>query len=140
MFERLVGRQRIVDQICSIVALKLARRSKEPKLEDLHYINKVVRKIKMKAIGGNIVLLRNKRNKKVLPLFWKSTSIQNVCHSSKEAETRNMVKLLDETLYQANIIEQVLHNKREKMEVKLFTDNKPYWIQLQVQNRWKIKL
>ena len=24
-----------------------------------------------KAIGGNIVLLRNKRNKKVLPLFWK---------------------------------------------------------------------
>ena len=48
-----------------------------------------------------------------------------MCHSSKEAETRNLVKLLDETLYQANIVEQVLYNKKRKLEIKLFTDNKP---------------
>ena len=144
LYRKYVGKISWLAENCrpdlSIVALKLARRSKEPKLEDLHYINKVVRKIKMKknevnftkigrkedlevsgigdasykmgekSIGGNVVLLRNKRNKKVLPLFWKSKSIQNVCHSSKEAETRNMVKLLDETLYQANIIEQIMYN------------------------------
>ena len=48
-----------------------------------------------------------------------------MCHSSKEAETRNMVKLMDETLYQANIIEQVLFDKNTKVEVKIVTDNKP---------------
>ena len=48
-----------------------------------------------------------------------------MCHSSKEAETRNMVKLMDETLYQANIIEQVLFDKNKKVEVKIVTDNKP---------------
>ena len=51
--------------------------------------------------------------------------MQNMCHSSKEAETRNMVKLMDETLYQANIIEQVLFDKNTKVEVKIVTDNKP---------------
>ena len=48
-----------------------------------------------------------------------------MCHSSKEAETKNMVKLMDETLYQANIIEQVLFDKHMKVEVKIVTDNKP---------------
>ena len=36
-----------------------------------------------------------------------------------------MVKLMDETLYQANIIEQVLFDKNKKVEVKIVTDNKP---------------
>ena len=51
--------------------------------------------------------------------------MQNVCHLSKEAETRNMVKLMDETLYHAIIIEQVLFDKNKKVEVKIVTDNKP---------------
>ena len=61
----------------------------------------------------------------MLPLFWIFKNMQNMCHSSKEAETRNMVKLMDETLYQANIIEQVLFDKNTKVEVKIVTDNKP---------------
>ena len=107
----------------------MAKKNKKPKLEDLRYVNKVVKKIKMKknkvkvtkigekddlevnrvgdtsyklgekSIGGNIVLLKNKRSNKVLPLFWKSKNIQNVCHSSKEVETRNIVKLMDKRLY-----------------------------------------
>ena len=32
---------------------------------------------------------------------------------------------MDETLYQANIIEQVLFDKNTKVEVKIVTDNKP---------------
>ena len=32
---------------------------------------------------------------------------------------------MDETLYQANIIEQVLFDKHMKVEVKIVTDNKP---------------
>ena len=51
--------------------------------------------------------------------------MQNVCHSSKEAEKRNMVRIKDETLYQANVIGQVLFDKNKKVEVKIVTDNKP---------------
>ena len=32
---------------------------------------------------------------------------------------------MDETLYQANIIEQVLFDKNKKVEVKIVTGNKP---------------
>ena len=51
--------------------------------------------------------------------------MQNVCHLPKEAETRNMVKIIDETLYQANFFEQVLFDENKKVEVKIVTDNKP---------------
>ena len=36
-----------------------------------------------------------------------------------------MLKLMDEILYQTNVIEQVLLNKNKKLEVKIVTDNKP---------------
>ena len=63
------------------------------------------------------MLLRNKKNEKVLPLFWKSKTIQHVCHSSKEAETQNMIKLIDETLYQGSAIEQILFGETKKVGV-----------------------
>ena len=48
-----------------------------------------------------------------------------MCHLSKEAEKRNMVRIIDETLYQASVIEQVLFDKNKKVKVKIVTDNKP---------------
>ena len=60
----------------------------------------------------------------MLLLFQKSKNLQNVCHSSKEAKTGNMLNLMDETLYQASIIEQVLFNIKKKVEVKIVTDSK----------------
>ena len=90
----------------AVTALKMARKSSKPTLADLKNINKVVKKVRMKknevrftrignkedlevngvgdasykldekSIGGNIVLLRNRKNEKVLPLFWKSKTIQ----------------------------------------------------------------
>ena len=139
----------------AVTALKMARKSSKPTLADLKNINKVVKKVRMKknevrftrignkedlevngvgdasykldekSIGGNIVLLRNRKNEKVLPLFWKSKTIQRVCHSSKEAETHNMIKLIEETLYQGSVVEQILFGGEKKVEVKIFTDSKP---------------
>ena len=61
--------------------------------------------------------------KNVLPIFWKSYNIQKVCHSSKEAETKNILKLVDKSLYQAKMVEQVLFGNNRKVRVDLYTDS-----------------
>ena len=79
-----------------------------------------------KSIGGNLILLGNKNSKDVVPLYWKSKSIQQVCHSAKDAETRNLVKLVDDSKYLANQIEQLLFGREDgNIEVKLYTDSLP---------------
>ena len=138
-----------------MTALKMAKKSSKATLGDLQNVNKVIKKVRMKknevvftkigkkedlvvngigdasykvdekAIGGNLVLLRNKKNEKVLPLYWKLKIIKKVCHSSKEAETKNILKLVDESLYQAKMVEQILFDDETKVEVDLFTNSKP---------------
>merc|ERR1712105_388164 len=78
----------------------------------------------MGSIGGNIVLLGNKNNNIVAPLFWKAKTIPQVCHSAKDAETRNIVKLVDDSVYMAMCLSQ-LHNMDTHLGVKLFTDSIP---------------
>ncbi len=139
----------------AVTALKMARKSGKATVGDLMNVNSVVKRIKQKknevkftkvgkkedlvvtgvgdasykvdekAIGGNIVMLRDRKSERVVPLFWKSKSIQKVCHSSKEAETKNLVKLVDESMYQASIVEQVLFGGKKKVEVEIVTDSKP---------------
>ena len=70
-----------------------------------------------------MVLLRNDRTDSVLPLLWKSKAITKVCHSSKEVETKNVLKLIDESLYQASMLEQVLFEDTRKVSVDLYTDS-----------------
>ena len=139
----------------AVTALKMARKSGKATVGDLMNVNSVVKRIKQKknevkftkigrkedlvvtgvgdasykidekAIGGNIVMLRDRKSESVMPLFWKSKSIQKVCHSSKEAETKNLVKLVDESMYQASIVEQVLFGGNKKVDVEIVTDSKP---------------
>ena len=139
----------------AVTALKMARKSGKATVGDLMNVNSVVKRIKQKknevkftkvgkkedlvvtgvgdasykvdekVIGGNIVMLRDRKSERVVPLFWKSKSIQKVCHSSKEAETKNLVKLVDESMYQASIVEQVLFGGKKKVEVEIVTDSKP---------------
>ena len=128
----------------AFTALQLSRKSSGATLGDLKRINDVVDKIRgrknvvrfkkigkkedlivtgvgdasykigEKGIGGNIVMLRCKDTEDVLPLFWKSKQIKKVCHSLKEAETRNILKLVDESLYQGLMLEQVCLTGKEK--------------------------
>ena len=133
----------------TVTALKLVRSNSKATSKDLKVINSVVRRIREKknevrfskignkedlvvtgisdasyrmdenAIGGNIILMRNKRNVNVLLIFWKSKTIPQVYHSAKEAETKN-IRLIDESLYRANVIEQVLFN-RKKVNAEFYT-------------------
>ena len=79
-----------------------------------------------KSIGGVIILLGNKINNCVNPIFWKSKTIQKVCHSAKAAETRSMIKLLDDSQFFCTQLEQLLYGDyKKRIPIKLFTDSKP---------------
>ena len=51
------------------------------------------------SVGGNLIMLGNKETNNVIPLYWKSKQIMKVCHSAKEAETRNVMKIVDTSVY-----------------------------------------
>ena len=58
--------------------------------------------------------------------MWRSKQIDRVCHSSKDAETLALSKLLDEAVYLARQLDVLLfgdYNKR--IPVRIFTDSEP---------------
>ena len=60
------------------------------------------------------------------PIMWKSKQIECMCHSSKDAETLAMSKLLDEVTYIARQLEILLFGDyRKRMPVRIMTDSEP---------------
>ena len=55
----------------------------------------------MKSVGGMLMLLADKNLTKASAVMWKSKQIERVCHSSKDAETLAMSKIMDEATYLA---------------------------------------
>merc|ERR1712029_1059042 len=108
----------------SYSALMLAKKSNSATIADLRNVNKIVGKIKKeenkvvygrvgdredmqvigmvdasyksdeKSIGGMLIVLANGNMTRASPIMWKSKQIERVCHSSKDAETLAMNKLL----------------------------------------------
>merc|ERR1711905_15449 len=66
------------------------------------------------STGGTVIMLGNKKDKRVVPISWRSKTIKRVCHSAKAAETRSMVAILDDAQFYAGQIGQLLYGKREK--------------------------
>ena len=60
------------------------------------------------AIQGNIIMLADKDKDRVSPPLWKSKQITRVCKSSKDAETRAGGKFVEDSVYLAQRIEEVL--------------------------------
>ena len=143
----------------SITALQMSMKNNEAKIRDLKQINHVVKRIKdkpnqvvfskvgekddlvvfglgdasyrcdAKSIGGNLILLGSKCTYNAVPIFWKSKTIQKVCHSAKAAETRNLSKLVDDSVFFATQFGQLIFGRSNAesviLPVKLFTDSKP---------------
>ena len=79
-----------------------------------------------KSVGGNIVLLSNKTSKQMMPVFWKSKQIARSVHSSKDAQTLNLAKLVDDSVFLARQLEILLFGSYSKsISVKLYTDSEP---------------
>ena len=79
-----------------------------------------------KSIGGMIIALANEDMTKASPLMWKAKQIDRVCHSSKDAETLSMTKMIDELVYMARHVEILLYGDyRKRMNVRILTDSEP---------------
>ena len=79
-----------------------------------------------KSLVGNVILLSNKKTDDKLPVYWKSKQIVRTVHASKDAETLNLAKLVDDSVSMARQFEILLYGKyQKKIPVKLYTDSEP---------------
>ena len=74
-----------------------------------------------KSVGGMLIMIAD-----ASPIMWKSKQIERVCHSSKDAETLAMTKLIDEVVYKVWQLEILLFGDyRKRMPVRIMTDSEP---------------
>ena len=79
-----------------------------------------------KAIGGVLLFLTNEEMTRAAPIYWKSKTIARVCYSSKDAETINISKMMDDAIFAARQIETLYYGDyKRRMKVRLFTDSEP---------------
>ena len=76
------------------------------------------------SIGGKIFMLASDRNKIVCPLEWMSFTIQNVCTSTKDAETRAGYKSIVSSVFTTEQVEKLLvGNISWRLKTELSTDS-----------------
>jgi len=140
----------------SYSVIELSKKNNSATIADLRNINRIIEKVKKeenkiiykklgnredlqiigivdasyktdnKSIAGMLIALANKDMTKASPLMWKTKQIVRVCHSSKDAETLSMTKMIDEVTYMARHVEILLYGKyNKKMDVRIYTDSEP---------------
>ena len=58
-----------------------------------------------------MILIGNVNDKRVVPIFWMSGVIQKVCTSPKEAETRGVMKIVDDAMNVAEQLKMLLNTR-----------------------------
>ena len=136
----------------SIYALGLAKKQKDATLKELRNINRIIKKVSEKdnvvvftkvaekkdlcmlgvsdasynqeghSVAGEIIILGCKSSLVCSPVYWKSGIIRKICTSPKAAETRGIMKLLDDG---CNMTKQMSILMNMKIPLKLFTDSRP---------------
>ena len=57
-------------------------------------------------------------------MYWKVKQIDRVCHSSKDAETLNLLTIVEDSVYAASQMEQMLYGDvLRRIPICLFTDS-----------------
>ena len=78
------------------------------------------------AVQGEIIVLGSKNTDVVSPLFWKSKQVTRECKSSKDAETRAGGKCVEDSVYLAQRIEEVLNGDiKKRIKVEMYVDSEP---------------
>ena len=62
-----------------------------------------------KAISGVLIFLANSTLTCASPIYWKSKQIEQVCHSSKDAETLNLLRMVDDAVLISRQLELLLY-------------------------------
>ena len=82
-----------------------------------------------KAVGGEMILVGNKFTDAAVPIYWKSKTIRQVCHSVKDSETRILVKLVDTARFMTDQLEELLFGKKgDGIPIKLYTDHRSLYL------------
>ena len=77
-----------------------------------------------KAVGGVILFLTNSSMTRASLIYWKAKQIDIVCHSSKDAETLNLLTMVVDSVYAASQLEQMLYGDvLRRIPICLFTDS-----------------
>ena len=70
------------------------------------------------------MFLCNSAMTRAAPIYWKAKQIEKVCHSSKDAETLNLLKMVEDATFAAHQMEQLLYGKvTGRIPIRLFTDS-----------------
>jgi hypothetical protein len=139
----------------SYVALDMSRRNNVATIKDLKRINLVLERVRSqkcvvmytkvgdigdlvvyglvdgsyklgeKAVGGSLVILGNKTDKKAVPLYWRAKSLKKVCTSAKEAETHSMTGHLNDVQFFTLQLQQLLKPPGGTFPIRVFTDSLP---------------
>ena len=77
-----------------------------------------------KAVGEVLLFLTNTSMTRAALIYWKSKTFSRVCYSSKDAETINISKMMDDAVYAARQVETLYFGDyRKRIKVRLFTDS-----------------
>ena len=77
-----------------------------------------------KAVGGVLLFLANSSMTRASPLYWKSKTISHVCHSSKDAETLKISRMVEDAIFAARQVEILLFGDfKKRVKIHLFTDS-----------------
>ena len=115
----------------SYTALAMSKKNNSAKIKDLRDISQILKKAKErssklkfsrigpkddlivvgiqdasfksddKAVGGVLLFLSNSSMTRAAPIYWKSKTISRVCYSSKDAETINISKMMEDAIFAA---------------------------------------
>ena len=81
-------------------------------------------KVDNKAVGGIILFLSNVSMTHSVPIYWKSKTIARVCYSSKDMETINLVRMMEDAVIASRQLELLLFGDyKKRIKVYLFTDS-----------------
>ena len=78
---------------------------------------------KVKSVGGRVTFLMSAQGL-ASPLSWKSKTIQQVCKSVKSAETRSLEQGMEDSIYTARIIQEVMTGKKGHIPIEHKIDSK----------------
>ena len=78
---------------------------------------------KVRSVGGRVTFLMSSRGL-ASPLSWKSKTIQQVCKSVKSAETRSLEQGMEDSIYSARIIHEIMTGKAGHIPVEHKIDSK----------------
>ena len=128
----------------SYTALAMSRKNNSANIKDLKDISRVLKKTrerssKMKfttigpkedkiivgigdasfkteerAVGGVLLFLSNSNMTRASPIYWKSKTISRVCYSSKDAETINVSKMMEDAIFAERQVETLLFGDYRK--------------------------